>query len=350
MLHRGALPILLLFVTASGCSAVTIAANKMNPFHKEPLRATPQNPVVEVACIWQPGEGRNDKGIPCRGVTGQVFFFTRKNSEPALVDGDVRVYLFSDRGSDEDRAKPLHQYDFIGEAWGLHATQTSLGPGYSVFVPYPDSDPYQARCQLRLRFEPVGGGTLYSESVAVMLDGRARPTEGAASTSPTVREMKVEHRSGTLEELNGRTAADDGSRKLKTSTFSLDGRGALIPVGYDEPADAKPRPRAAGHPLTGDSMRSASHPLTGGVRTTQTATPAALHPLTGRPREVAPGPLPAGDAIELQPERRFRLGGSGTPSSLAPSIEPDSAAVLAPVSEAGRWDAPGWQPLDSPNF
>ena len=359
MYHRGALPVLL-FATACGCSAVTTAANKINPFHKEPLRATAGNPAVEVACIWQPGEGRNAAGIPCRGFTGQVFFFTQKDATPALVDGDVRVYLFADRGSDEDRSKPLHQYDFTPEAWGMHATQTALGPGYSVFVPYPENDPYQARCQIRLRFQAKGGGTLYSENVTLTLDGRQRPNDAGPGLTPTVKSAEIERRSGTLQELNGQTSAAGAEpRRLKTSTFSLDGRGALIPVGHEQPAEGgEPARRAAdSHPLTRTPSRSAAaHPLTGEASPAPGRTPSRgfsaelggsmipAHPLTSPPAEATPRELPTDEAEEVPTDRRFRLV---RPTA---SSRPAEAATFAPAPETAAGDAIGWHPAEKAGF
>ena len=328
---------ILLLATACGCSTLTTAANKVNPWHQEPLRATAKNPVVEVACIWQPGEGRNDKGIPCRGFSGQVFFFTRKESEPALVDGKVRVYLFSDRGSEADRSKPLHQYDFSPEAWGLHATMTSLGPGYSVFVPYPDADPYQARCQLRLRFEPAGGGTLYSESVTLTLDGRPRPAATGPGLTPTVQHAEIDRRTGTLRQIGEQAA--DAPRKLKTATFALDGRGSLMPVGYEEPAnDPAARRKADRHPLTGKTVHADGlHPLTavepGAEPGAAKDAGEAAHPLTAHPAANAPRELPDAAATPSEPEERFRLSRPASRESAGAESTPQPVR-LAPLLES----------------
>jgi len=251
MFRRLALPILLTAATATcGCSSLSGWSENLSPLGRKYVRADAQNPAVEVACIWQPGEGRNDNGIPARGFAGQMFFFTGRDSEPALVDGTMRVYLFADRGTPEERAKPLRQFDFGPEAWAMHATKTSLGPGYSVFVPYPLQEPYQVRCQLRARFTPREGPVVWSEAVTMTLEGPLRPEADRAGDrdgiSPTVSDYRVTRAQIPASDLQG--DADAQPRRMRVQTFPL---GGIQQASYQAAASAID---GAARPLDADAI------------------------------------------------------------------------------------------------
>lgn len=311
MARFATIPFVTLLAATCGCASVADLSDSLNPFVKRPTVADPTNPAVEMACVWQPGEGRGGHGVPARGFSGQIFFFTGRNAEPVLVDGSVRIYLFADRGTPEERAKPLQQFDFGPEAWSAHATMASLGPGYSVFVPYPQSEAYQVRCQLRARFTPsYGGPPLWSEAVTMVLDGPPQPGAEPAwwtnidrsKAPPTVASYDINHKRGTLAQLNGdaqqngdKQAAGEPTRTLRTDTFSL---GTIRPVAYEAPTaverpqpssrsplKARPAPNfvddlavlpSQSHPLSSNEQPAvSSHPLT----RTASGRPAKSHPL-----------------------------------------------------------------------
>lgn len=309
---------------AIGCGSVAQGISAINPFERKFVTADPTNPAIEVACIWQPSEGPNAQGVPVRGFAGQMFFFTKKNSEPVLVNGDVRVYLFADRGTPEERGKPMHQYDFTPEAWSSHATLTSLGPGYSIFIPYPGSEAYQVRCQLRTRFTPKEGPPIWSEAMTMILEGPPRPgqepnswtqsEESPASSAKTT--LAISNQKGTLTQLNsGQSENQSADRKLRTHTFPLGGiqqisheqmeqspqieSPAILPPEIEEKLQnltQQERQSPSGHPLAAASnttRQQESHPLNA-MRPAPLASPVGptrnLHPLNQTDRLLEPLP------------------------------------------------------------
>lgn len=153
--------------SAAGCAGTELLSRH---WHKLP-RASEDNPVVRILCIWEPAEGTGLDGLPTRGFAGQIFFFTAGSPVPVKVDGDVRVYLFDDYGSPDEQAKPIHQFDFLGDAWTIHLHKGALGPSYHVFIPYVRKHPYRANCGLRVRLKPQSGPALFSDTVHVTLPG-----------------------------------------------------------------------------------------------------------------------------------------------------------------------------------
>jgi hypothetical protein len=134
-------------------------------------RADAKNPAVEILALWQASEGPGPNGVPIRGFAGQIYFFTQSKQAPVLVDGKVRIYLFDDHGTLKEQARPIGEYDCDSASWNARAQNSTLGPGYAVFIPYPRNDFHQCTCSLRIRFTPTVGPAIYSPPASVVLSG-----------------------------------------------------------------------------------------------------------------------------------------------------------------------------------
>ena len=170
---------LLLLLAVSGCASIPFFG-KSAKFEQ----ADAKNPAVEILTLWQCTEGPGPQGVPIRGFAGQIYFFTQTKGAPVLVDGKVRIYLFDDHGTAKEQGRPIGEYDFDSANWNGRAHRSSLGPGYSVFIPYPRNDFHQATCSLRIRFVPAVGPTIYSAPSAVVLNGP--PTKPVHGDEPIV--------------------------------------------------------------------------------------------------------------------------------------------------------------------
>ncbi len=145
-------------------------------------KATPDNPVIDMFCVWDIAEGQDPEGLPTRGFAGKITFFTRNVPTGVRVDGDVRIYVYDDQGPPDERNKPIHQWDFVGDAWKIHLQKSSLGPAYSVFIPYTRKGGRHANCALRVRLTPPNGAPIYSETVSVLMPG-TKTKEAEAETA-----------------------------------------------------------------------------------------------------------------------------------------------------------------------
>lgn len=196
-----------LAVLLSGCAADGLFLQKS----KYP-QADAEHPVTRILCIWEPGEGAGLDGRTTRGFAGQIYFFTHKSDIPAIVDGDVRIYLFDDQGTPEERKRPLHQFDFIGQGWDIMRVDTQLGPAYQVFIPYVREGFHQAKCALRVRLTPAEGPVIHSNMVYVTLrgtkeDGEEESTAQASEPSRLSKENLKEFAQTRLQELSQKRAS-----------------------------------------------------------------------------------------------------------------------------------------------
>ena len=278
------------------------------PFEKKIPKASATDPVVQVLCLWQQAEGRDPEGYPCKGFSGQILFLSNKAATPVQCEGDVRIYLFDDQGDTEAQAKPLRQFDFDSGSWDVHLTKTSLGPTYSVFVPYVRRGVKDANCALRIRLKPKNGPVVFSDLSNMPLNGNKKPVMGESAKPLSIEEtdrMAADEKVNQIQlashevvsESPKESAEAERIRRLesmvqqlleqKTNTptiatstnqpnLSLDGLGMNKPQVVDSPTAGrvkwKPRPA----PSSGDNNDANS-----GENDTEEAAPPARrkHPL-----------------------------------------------------------------------
>ena len=173
---------------------------------------------MEVVSLWEPGEGRGLDNLPTRGFAGQLLFFTYKDPTPALVDGQVTVYVFDDRGTEADQSKPLWQRTFAPQEWNTFALQTNLGTAYQIFIPYTRKGIDEAHCSLRIKLEPTDGGSpVYSKMANVVLSG----------SNHDAPELEISHRRIEPQPLDADPSAEPALRPLRSSTVSMPGRKSV---------------------------------------------------------------------------------------------------------------------------
>ena len=161
---------------SSGCATSGLFSSWT---HKDEVpKATAKNPAVRCLCLWEPAEGTGVDNKPARGVAGQIFFFTRDSVSSVAIEGDVRIFVFDDQGSEEEQSKPLHQFDFKDNTFKAFLTPTQFGPAYQLFVPYSRKGRHQAELAIRIRLAQEGAPPVFSDITKVVLNGheRIKPT------------------------------------------------------------------------------------------------------------------------------------------------------------------------------
>jgi hypothetical protein len=240
---------LLFAMLTSGCAALNLFNLRGEKFQS----ADRQNPATEILAIWQATDGPGLKGVPTRGFSGQIYFFTQGVSAPVKVEGKVRVYVFDDRGTVAEQGKPIHEFDFEPAAWAAHFQNSNLGAAYGLFIPYTREDYHQAICSLRVRFVPKAGPTVYSPMSTIVLPGP--PLRAAANETPPVTQNpsnRDPHPSGSPS-LQGpaapRSAASAASAVTPIATSKSEPRipEALSPP-QSAPLDSSSLQKPAAHP------------------------------------------------------------------------------------------------------
>lgn len=179
-----------------------------NLFHREkplePLpKATAENPVIEVLCLWEAGEGTGLDGLPSRGFVGQLMFFTKHESRPVEIDGNVTIHMFDDTGTPEEQAKPFHNFSFDSEAFSQFLTETNVGAAYQFFLPYTRKGSHRATVSLRVKYTPNVGNPAFSKLASLVLPGISvrKADEPLAATKPASPGLQL----AGAEDSSGRT-------------------------------------------------------------------------------------------------------------------------------------------------
>lgn len=309
-----------LTLTAVGCATFDLAHIDLRS-----RKATARNPAIRIVCLWEPAEGRDPKGVPCKGFAGQVLFLT-SSALPVSVEGDIRVYLFDDQGTAEDQAKPLHQFDFDSGAWSQHYSYGTLGPAYNVFIPYMRRGMNDATCALRVRLTPKTGPAIFSDMTSIKLLGfeNRKPASAIVPlTDPRVEQTTPEDLTAVNKRRKTTTISLSGNNGEPTSTTTVaDSDNKSIQLATFEEID-----KSDMKPLTGDDVRIAQleqmvkelRAQQGQLKSVDQQAPAAP-PRTLEEIGITPGRIKMRSAEGAIDEQRV------APAKPAPSSSRDDAA------------------------
>src|SRR5436853_6989909 len=82
---------------AAGCTSTTLFSKLTHKAHFP--KATAADPAVRCLCLWEPAEGTGVDDKPARGVSGQIFFFTRSSISAVEADGQVPIFVLNAQGT-----------------------------------------------------------------------------------------------------------------------------------------------------------------------------------------------------------------------------------------------------------
>lgn len=331
--------------TLSGCATLKFPWEKRTPV------ASLKNPVVQVVCLWEPSEGRDPDGKPCRGFAGQIMFIGNKGGTPVAVDGSIRIEEYEDQAGVTEEGEPLHVFEFDAKTWKTHLHVGTLGPSYHVFIPYMRKGAHEAHCTLQTFYTPEKHGAPMSSGITqIALGGtKAKPAANIATTPTT-----------PTRTVRTTTIALDGSSSHDTLANAPRSRMEQVLQEYvaeqaagntsrhatpDTPLSEAPRERLR---LDGSSIQQAAAWQDADEATS--VRPAGLRiPATRAPRNYLSGhPLadaehepeqPQRMAIAAGPKRRHPLADAG---GMEVADRPRGAAEPESLGDNDLLDAPRW--------
>lgn len=150
-----------------------------------------EKPVVpdRILAIWTDTVLRQPNQPGVRGFGGRVFFYQKDQSDPIEVDGKLVVFVFDADDQDPENQKPLRKYVIEADDFAKHMSKTSIGPAYSVWLPWGDTKGPSMKLSIIARYEGREGGTTLSDPTIKLLPGvesKSRRSQSSPSDKPTV--------------------------------------------------------------------------------------------------------------------------------------------------------------------
>jgi hypothetical protein len=154
-----------------------------------------EKPVVpeRILAIWTDTVLRQPNQPGVRGFGGRVFFYDKEQNDPIEVDGKLVVFVFDADDHNPENQKPLRKYVIDADDFAKHMSKTSIGPAYSVWLPWGDVKGPTKKLSIIARYEGRHGGTTLSDPTMKLLPGveartpkTAIPHGGSPSDKPLV--------------------------------------------------------------------------------------------------------------------------------------------------------------------
>jgi len=157
----------LVTVSSPGCHFTPPKATNFWKWKKDEAPEVPERllAVWTDSVLHQPGQ----PGV--RGFGGRVYFYQTEGTDPVKVEGALAVYVFDADQLDPYQQKPLRKFVFTSEQFKDHFSNTSLGPSYSVWLPWDEVGGPARRLSMIARFEGSQGGTVISDPTIKLLPG-----------------------------------------------------------------------------------------------------------------------------------------------------------------------------------
>jgi hypothetical protein len=161
-----------------GCTSLTTTSTTAVPsipsleklFEKE-------EPIVEpkgVAVVWTNAVFEKEGSRSTRGFGGMVTFYGEDRKKPVRVDGGLTIYAYENMARDEEDPIPDRKYVFKPEQLAKHYDQGTLGPSYSIWIPWDAVGGPRKEIGLIARFDSVAGTTVMGRPTHNVLEGPAR--------------------------------------------------------------------------------------------------------------------------------------------------------------------------------
>lgn len=268
------------------------------PWDKQKTKKQPERilPVWTDTVLYQ----TNQPGI--RGFGGRIYFYEQDAAEPIEVEGGLAVYVFDADNDLPQAQKPLRKFVFTAEQFSEHMSRTSIGPSYSVWLPWGEVGGPPQRLSLIARFEGSQGGTVISDPTIKLLPGVPVQTTEVAQPSPEAATSGVQLASHAqlsqplaAQQPSGPAAASPSAGLNRRSVGTID-----LPPSFQRHLRTPSRPGETSHPNPLPADAPAGDASTAEALGAAPA-PVAPNPVGSLPADLLPQGINAGGTPRTEP-------------------------------------------------
>lgn len=219
--RRAAAALIGLCLFGGGCSALKVPfMDSIIPAKEEPV-AAPQS----LAVVWSNAVLETQGQPATRGFGGLVTFHGADQKRPIRVEGQLTVYAYEETSRRSGGAAPDRKYVFTPEQFAKHYGNGSLGPSYSIWIPWDKIGGERRDISLVTRFDAVDGGVVMSKPTRVVLPGKSAPPVGGgedmAAGVPQAAAKPETMKPAEVELKDGENSSCQPKRQMITTTLDL---------------------------------------------------------------------------------------------------------------------------------
>jgi hypothetical protein len=235
--RRNLVALILVIMIGMVCTGCQIAPKKMPdvwPWDKEEPKELPDR----ILAVWS-DTVLHQKGMPgIRGFGGRIYFYKKDSTDPMEVDGGLAVYVFDADDLSPASQQPLRKFVFTPDQFASHMSKTSIGPSYSVWLPWSEVGGPQMRLSLIARFEGRDGGSTISDPTIKLLPGiptqdslaKSKPKQTKNDSDSTVQQASFSEPSSVESTKEPAKKPDSNNREVKTIDLPPSFQRHLQPV------------------------------------------------------------------------------------------------------------------------
>jgi hypothetical protein len=200
---------------SSGCQFAPKEPKFSWPWKKEETKVLPDR----ILAVWTDSVLHQPNQAGVRGFGGRVYFYAKDDTDPIVVDGSLAVYVFDADNIDVSGQKPLRKFVFTADQFNEHMSKTSIGPSYSVWLPWGEIGGPPRRLSLIARFEGRDGGTTISDPTIKLLPGvptqEHSDVEMAGGNAKTRSPFRLSGYQSREDQPSGTEESDEESKSIR---------------------------------------------------------------------------------------------------------------------------------------
>jgi hypothetical protein len=259
-------PILAAAMLCSGCASKSDHSKFAKWDVRRAVGMKPKKPEPEIptrlVATWSDATLNTPGEASKRGFGGRLIFFKDETQDPVRVEGQLVVYAYDESAQATPGAAPTRRYIVMPEQLAKQEGDSTLGPYYSVWLPWDDVGGPQKKISLITRFEPKGGPIVLGEQTQHLLPGVEPATEtliAAAQIKPIPAPTPTANSSSGVElaAFSGQEQPAKAKPTITTATIDL-------PPRIGEAMQSLPNdgtPRSLRSPLRNTTVRTSTLPV-----------------------------------------------------------------------------------------
>ncbi|MAR12481.1 MAG: hypothetical protein CL681_21245 [Blastopirellula sp.] len=158
-------------VMFGGCASMKWDTMPKAPWQKSREITTDYRQAQRMIVLWTPDVLSVPGKKPTRGFGGRVYFYSQ-DAKVVPVDGQLVIYGYDDTNRAEPKKSPDCRFVFTPDQFTQYFSETELGASYSIWIPWDEMGAPMKSISLLPVFTSVAGYKVVGEQTTNILPGK----------------------------------------------------------------------------------------------------------------------------------------------------------------------------------